>query len=335
MTHSAVKATPIGWVGGILMIPGLLLTMCVSCADPPPGSGSDATVIGMRGSGRGQFNYPRAIVATRDRFYVVDKAGRVQGFDHAGSQVVEWQMPEISAGKPVGLGADQEGNVYVADTHYARVGVYAPDGTPRESFGDFDPPDGVNRLPTDVVVLADGTSFVGEYGGMDRVTRYDPQRTPQDYFDGRPRSDDEITTSARPRRFQRPQALCLDPSHDYLWVADVGQHRLCKLTLDGEIVDTIGTLGNGAGQFRYPYGIDFLSDGTLIVAEYGNNRVQRLTPDGTSLGTWGSAGRQRGQLASPWGVAVLPDDRVVIVDAGNNRLQIIDGADPQSWTPFD
>ena len=85
------------------------------------------------------------------------------------------------------------------------------------------------------------------------------------------------------------------------------------------------------GELRFPYGLDMLSDGTLVVTEYGNNRVQRFDADGRSLGTWGVAGRAPGALAYPWAAVVGEDDRIIIIDSGNNRVQVIDGLARGTW----
>jgi len=96
-------------------------------------------------------------------------------------------------------------------------------------------------------------------------------------------------------------------------------------------VGSFGHSGDGAGELRFPYGLDWLSDGTVLVAEYGNNRVQRFERMGRSLGVWGTTGRSPGQLAYPWAVAVGPDDRAYVVDSGNNRVQIIAGLGAHTW----
>jgi len=90
-------------------------------------------------------------------------------------------------------------------------------------------------------------------------------------------------------------------------------------------VRTVGSVGSGLGQFRWPRGLDMDSDGNLIVCEFGNNRVQLIDKEtGRGLKTWGTGGHEPGQLAYPWATAVDKRDRVVAVDAGNNRLQVFE-----------
>jgi DNA-binding beta-propeller fold protein YncE len=108
-----------------------------------------------------------------------------------------------------------------------------------------------------------------------------------------------------------------------LYVTDACNHRIDVFTTDGRFLRTMGKIGSGPGEFRFPYGLDMDSKGRLVVCEFGNNRVQLIDKQtGRSLGIWGTGGRELGQLAYPWGVAVDKEDRVVAVDAGNNRLQV-------------
>lgn len=82
---------------------------------------------------------------------------------------------------------------------------------------------------------------------------------------------------------------------------------------------------------RFPYGLDWLSDGTLLVAEYGNNRIQRFDREGRSLGTWGAPGRRPGELAYPWSVSVASGNRILVLDSGNNRVQVLRGPAGSGW----
>lgn len=272
-------------------------------------------LFGRTGMGPGEFSYPRAGARSPDgRLYIVDKAARIQCYSPAGEFVLDWHMPEWSAGKPTGLTVAPDGRVFVADTHYARVKIFDPNGAPLATFGTFGHGPGQFILPTDVAVDAAGDIFVSEYGGNDRISKFTSTFEFVTSFGGPDAGD---------ARTQRPQSLLID--HDALWVADACNHRICRFTLDGTLQASFGHEGSGLGELRFPYSVDRLSDGSLVVAEFGNNRIQRFDTDGRSLGVWGEAGRHAGQLAYPWAAIAGADDSIYVIDSGNNRVQIVDG----------
>ena len=289
----------------------------------PLGEQLPSQTIGRTGVGPLEFNYPRAIARTeRDDFYVVDKGGRIQQFHDDGEFIREWRTPDIDAGKPTGMGVAPDGRVFVADTHYAQIIVYTAEGRLERRFGTYGDGPGQFRLPTDVLIRPDGSFYVSEYGGNDRISHYTADFAFIRSFGG---------PDSGAARQERPQSLALDASGD-LWVADSCNHRICRFSADGEFRGAFGSLGSAAGELRFPYGVTVLSDGSLVVTEYGNNRLQRFSPEGKSLGVWGAAGRAPGRLAYPWAAEALRDDRIVIVDSGNNRLQWIAGLRRETWS---
>jgi DNA-binding beta-propeller fold protein YncE len=303
----------------------LVLGACVPIGCRPgadPGTMPPLFLFGRTGMGPLEFNYPRAAaISPAGDLYVVDKAGRIQAITQAGEFVLDWRMPEIDAGKPTGIGIAPDGTVYAADTHYARVLVFAPEGKRLGQFGSLGDGPGQFHLPTDVAIDRAGFLYVSEYGGNDRISKFTPQREYLFSFGGR-----ETGVAS----MQRPQALLIGPD-DTLWVADSCNHRVCHFDGDGQFLGSFGRPGHEIGQLWFPYGLDMLSDGTLVVCEYGNNRVQRFDTTGHSLGIWGAAGRRPGQLAYPWALAVGDDDRIFVIDSGNNRVQVIDGASGRTW----
>ncbi len=263
-----------------------------------------------------EFNYPRAIaLAPNGLLYVVDKAARVQALTADGEYRLGWRMPDFTAGKPTGLTIAGDGAVYFADTHYSRILTFDAQGRPLAEFGTFGDGPGQFRLPTDVAIDPRGFIYVSEYGGNDRISKFDTTWKFLLAFDGSENGG---------LRIVRPQSLLVAPDAT-LWVADACNHRICQFDADGKLLRSFGSLGDGRGELRFPYGVERLSDGTLVVCEYGNNRLQRFSADGASLGVWGETGRELGQLAYPWALAVDADDRVYVMDSGNNRVQVIDG----------
>ncbi len=300
-----------------------LLAGCGTTSDDQPHQPN--LVFGRTGQGPGEFSYPRAaaIDHERQRLYVVDKAARIQSFNLQGAYQFEWTMPAHDAGKPTGLGVGPDGSIYAADTHYARVVVFDPTGTEIARFGTRGQGPGQFIMPTDVAIAADGTIYVGEYGGNDRISRFTPDYEYELSFGGPDTGDAQL---------RRPQALLMD-ADDTLWVADSCNHRICHFSAAGELLATFGASGRQPGAFRFPYGLDWLSDGSLVICEYGSNRVQRFSTAGELLGTWGKAGRKIGELAYPWEVVVGHNDRIYIIDSGNNRVQAFDAAARAWHTP--
>ena len=94
------------------------------------------------------------------------------------------------------------------------------------------------------------------------------------------------------------------------------------LTLDGQLVRTIGSQGKALGQFTYPYDVDF-RNGKLYVLEFEGQRVQQLTLDGNGLAVWGERGSGDGQFANPWRFCALPTG-LYVSDTNNSRVVKID-----------
>ncbi len=267
------------------------------------------------GVGPGQTVYPRGITYSKrdDCFFLVDRMARIQRIDHNGKPIGEWRMPNWERGKPTGLSVGPDGNVYIADTHYARVAVYTPEGKFLKDWGTFGREPGQFIYPTDVAFDKAGNIYVSEYGDNDRIQVFDPNDHKVLRIIGKFGQGDG--------EFARPQSMVIDD--EILYVTDSCNHRISVFKIDGTFIRHIGCIGTGLGQFRFPYGLDEDQGGHLVVAEFGNNRVQLIDKKtGKGLATWGAAGREVGQLAYPWAAAVDRSGRIVTVDSGNNRLQV-------------
>lgn len=297
-----------------------MLIACASagiagCSPESPYPDHVVKVFGKMGLRAGEFSYPRGIAADPNgTFLVVDKAGRIQRFDRDGKYLTEWTMPETAAGKPTGLAVHPDERIFVADTHYSRVTVFDPDGHLLTMFGKHGTGDGEFLLPTDVAFAADGTIFVSEYQGNDRVTKWSPKL---EYLGA------IGTEPINGARLSRPSAIEIDDDQT-LWIADSCNHRIVHMTLDGKVLSTFGSFGREPGQLRYPYDVTITPDGDVLVCEYEGNRLQWFSKSGKSLRTWGHAGRAVGTLHSPWGVACAADGRIFVVDSENYRVQILD-----------
>lgn len=260
-------------------------------------------IIGAPGPGDGQLATPRAVAwDPAGRIYVSDKSARIQRFDVSGRFVRGWSTPANELGAPTGLALTPAGDLLVADAHYHRILRYTPEGELAGQFGSEGDGPGEFLYPVGIAVAKDGTIFVSEYGGNDRIQVFTAEWRPLRQWGRYGEEQGE---------FKRPQALAL--SGDRLYVADAANHRIQVFTLEGDFVSSWGGV-------RYPYSAAVDPEGRILVAEYGRNCVSCFRPDGTLVARIGRAGSEPGELHTPWD-AVPAGDRVLVADSGNHRVQ--------------
>jgi NHL repeat len=140
--------------------------------------------------------------------------------------------------------------------------------------------------------------------------------------------------------FTRPHGITI--RDDIVYCADDTDHTVRALTLDGQVLWTLGTLHQpsdtgyspegrtnllsikrGSGPFNRPTRLAVAPSGELYVSDgYGNARVHRFAPDGRLIQSWGEPGREPGQFNLPHSVWVHTDGRVFVCDRENDRVQI-------------
>ena len=89
-------------------------------------------VIGRRGTGAGEFNYPCDIAGNGNRIWIADAGNqRVQGLTPAGEPVVAFGEAGDAPGQmalPKGIATDSDGNVYVVDARFENVQIFDRSG---------------------------------------------------------------------------------------------------------------------------------------------------------------------------------------------------------------
>ncbi len=107
-----------------------------------------------------------------------------------------------------------------------------------------------------------------------------------------------------------------------IYVADASNHRVQKLSADGNLIAE--WRGPGAG-FYGPRRIAIGPDDSVYVMDQGRTRVVKFSPDGQVLTVWGSKGTGDGQFDDPASVAVDPTaNKVYVADPRNKRIQVFD-----------
>ncbi|MFF1344146.1 hypothetical protein ACFVYT_41120, partial [Streptomyces sp. NPDC058290] len=86
-----------------------------------------------------------------------------------------------------------------------------------------------------------------------------------------------------------PRGVAVDGT-GAVYVADAGNHRVRKVTADGEISTFAGTGAAGAGgdggpataaELDRPYGVAVDGTGAVYIADHNNHRIRKVVADGT------------------------------------------------------
>ena len=100
------------------------------------------------------------------------------------------------------------------------------------------------------------------------------------------------------------------------------QYSILKVTMDGKLLKTIGSKGNGRLQFNTPFGITIdEKTGKVYVADLLNHRIQVLNRDYSFSHFFGSRGKALGQFEQPNGIAIDSQGNVFVTDTFNHRIQ--------------
>jgi len=125
--------------------------------------------------------------------------------------------------------------------------------------------------------------------------------------------------------FASPHGIWISPD-DTLYCTDTVHHTVTKLSLDGEVLLTLGTKGQPGppgAPFNQPTRAVESPSGDIFVSDgYGQERVHRFAADGTHLLSWGSKGIGLDQFALPHSIWVDRKDRVYVADRMNGRITI-------------
>ena len=119
-----------------------------------------------------------------------------------------------------------------------------------------------------------------------------------------------------------------------LYVADVNNHRIRAIDVDGNVTTVAGSVGGyldgvaNAARFNAPYGIALAPSGAIYVADFGNHRVRRIlkgqvsTVAGSTQG-WADGTGSAAKLNTPLGIALLGDGSLVVSEQLGHRLRLV------------
>ncbi len=143
-------------------------------------------------------------------------------------------------------------------------------------------------------------------------------------------------------RFDTPGGIAVDRDGSLL-VADTGNHRLRRVTLDGNVTTIAGTGGDGEfdgkpleASFNQPIAIAVRRDGAIFVASAAESSVRMLSLNDqqqpqevtTLAGGWFPGGLADGEIGEaklnrPSALAFASNDALVFADSGNGLIRAL------------
>ena len=148
--------------------------------------------------------------------------------------------------------------------------------------------------------------------------------------------------AAATAQFFAPNGLALEADGSLL-VADSGNHRIRRISRDGQVTTVAGSGPSGLGRggfadgppttarFNLPKGVAVTGSGDILVSDTDNARIRRISKDGTvtTVAGTGELGKADGgasvaTFSNVSGIALGPDGSLFIADQPNNSIRRID-----------
>lgn len=200
----------------------------------------------------------------------------------------------VPMSRPLGMGFDADGNLYVAEENSFRVSIFDREGRYVRSLGAagtpsreglfFSRPNSVSVAPDGTVYVADTWNFVIQAIGEDEMPKVQW---------GQPVTVGFGVPAEPTDGFWAPRDVRVD-ARGRVYVADTGNKRVRVYTVDGGLARwlyDIGSGGSGLGQLDEPAGLAFHPvDGRLFIADTWNRRVSVFSADGLFLNSFSVRG---------------------------------------------
>ncbi len=245
---------------------------------------------------------------------------------------------------PNGVATDNSGNVYVADrSNYTirRISSAQAVTTLAGTVGLSGSVDGTGaaarfNYSSDVATDSSGNIYVADTSN-ETIRKITPA-TVVTTFAGMAGASGSADGTGAAARFSNPYGTATD-SLGNVYVADVSNHIIRKITPAGVVTTFAGTAGISGGidgtgstaRFNMPYGVATDSADNVYVADTNNSTIRKITPAGvvtTWAGTAGLSGSTNGTGAAarfsfPSGIAADSSGNVYVADTGNHIIRKI------------
>ena len=217
---------------------------------------------------------------------------------------------------PTGIGMDTGGNLYLAEqvisgvVTMGQVQKFSPSGQALSTF----PTAADLKNPQGVAVDSTGRIYVAEPpSNQVRVLNADGTLNGvRGGFEG----------GTLPGELNQPFGVALDSS-DNLYVVEEGNNRVTEFDPVGNVLQTFGTVGSGAGQFNSPTFARWAGQ-FLYVSDSGNSRVELFDGGGNFIYEIPDPNNPTQPLSGPMGVAVSGSGSLFTLESAAYRVRRYD-----------
>jgi DNA-binding beta-propeller fold protein YncE len=223
----------------------------------------------------------------------------IRAFGSSGSEPGQFLNPQ-------GISVDPEGNIYVADTGNHRVQKFDARGRFIEEIGGFGWGEAQFNHPIGLTAREGLNIYVVDSQNR-RVQRFDRSLNYLSSVLSIPEEGQQLTLG-----FLWGIEVA---STGELFVSDVENEQLLKLTSFGEVDRSFGGFESGPERLRAPAGLTVTPWNAICVADVANDRIASYDSFGGFLGTLGE-----GVLKEPRGLEVDNEGFLFVVDTGHDRI---------------
>ncbi len=208
--------------------------------------------------------------------------------------------------KPMAVAVNKNA-VYVTDTLNGRVQVFSPNGDLLFSFGSKGNAPGQFSFPYGIDIDSNGDIYVADtYNGG--ISIFNKEGNFQRYF------------ALKTKDLTQPSGIMIKDNLLYVANLDPGYILVFDMTSE-ELINVIGSEGEGASHLLFPNDLTLGPDGNLYVSDTGNNRIQVFALSGEYVKTLDI---NPDLIFSPRGLAFNSYGQLYIVSKLNNEVVIID-----------
>ena len=108
-----------------------------------------------------------------------------------------------------------------------------------------------------------------------------------------------------------------------IWVSDWGNNEVVKLSIDGQLLQTLRYASSRSDGFNHPTGVSVSTEGLIYICDHDNHRVTVHDEEGKFLFAFGSKGSGPGCLDGPRDITFGSDGLAYVTDYGNKKVCVL------------